>query len=602
MIRVDDPGDHRAMSSREEALYNSGLASLPTEEVQEATIFSEHPAGLDTLPTMIMPVAHVDVDRYPTNVQLPAIWNSCQLVYRDAIGGLPIEEQATWILPALSGVSTVWAPRSGSEVSNTDTENYVSSLRHLIKSSGIYVLSSLASPLVSLVLAPFLTHHLSHNDYGALAVLNTTIALMAGITQLGLGSAFFRAYNYDYESRDDRNAVLSTVIILLLLLSVPTSLLFSGAASWLSFLLFNSPALSNSLRLIGLIVLLQNLTVPGFAWLRAENRPLQFSLMSIINLLISLGANFALVGGLHGGITGSLTATALGYASVVLCTIPPLVVRAGLLPRFDVAKGLLSFGLPNVSTFISAWVLQLSDRLLLGRLGSLSQTASYAVAYSLGGIVSVVVLSPFTLAWPSVMYKIGRKKNAPQIFRLVFRWYGIVLLIATYGLSLVSIFTLYTLFPPAYRTAAPVIPIIALSMMFYGIYNMFTTGIALQRKIWFAALFTTIAALVNIGFNLILIPLYGSIGAALSTLFAYALLACVAYIVNQRIYPIPYEIGFFIFTLGVGIAIYIASNFFVQGMERYLAWGILISVWICYAISLSVVGKWFPGYQKANYL
>ncbi len=540
----------------------------------------------------------IPVDKYPTEVQLPVIFNSSQSIYSDAVGGLPIEEQVTWIMPALSG-GVVSTSGSGSEVRSS--ESYVLYLRHLIKSSGIYILSSLASPLVSLVLAPFLTRHLSHNDYGILAVLNTTIALVAGITQLGLSSAFFRSYNYDYESREDRDAVLSTVVILLLLLSMPTALLFAGTASWLSFLLFNSPALGDSLKLTGLIILLQNLTVPGFAWLRAENRALQFSLLSIVNLLISLGANIFLVGSLHAGIVGSLMATALGYAGVVLCTLPVIILQAGLRLRVDVAKGLLGFGLPNVSNFISAWVLQLSDRLLLGRLGSLSQTASYAVAYSLGGIVSIVVLSPFSLAWPSAMYKIGRKENAPQIFRLIFRWYSIVLLIATYGLSLVSTFTLYIFFPPAYRAAAPIIPVIALSTMFYGTYNMFTTGIALKRKTWFAALFTGIAALVNVGFNLILIPLYGSMGAALSTVLAYALLACIAYIVNQRIYPIPYEIDFFIFALGVGVAVYIASNFFVQDMGECLTWIVLPAIWLCFGAGLVIAGRWLTALRKANF-
>ncbi len=573
---------------------NSRLTSQTAglEETPDAPIFDEQVMSFDNMPTMIMPSVPVE----SRNIHFPVVFNSSQSVFYDVMGGLPIEEQATWIIPALSGRARS-APVSG-EVSGVDSGDYISYLRHLIKSSGIYVLSSLASPLASLVLTPFLTRHLSHNDYGVLTILTTTIALLSGITQLGLSSAFFRSYNYDYESQKDRRAVLSTMVVLLLLLSVPTALLFLSAASWLSFLLFNSPALSDSLKLSGLILLLQNLTVPGFAWLRAESRVLQFSLLSIVNLLSSLGATIVLVGTLHGGIVGSLIATALGYASVVLCTLPVVLLRAGLNLRFDIAKGLLSFGLPNVSTFVSAWVLQLSDRLLLGRLASLSQTASYAVAYSLGGIVSVVVLSPFTLAWPTAMYKIGRKENAAQIFRLIFRWYSIVLLIATYGLSLVSTFTLYAFFPSAYHTAAPIIPVIALSTMLYGIYNMFTTAIALKRKTWFAALFTTIAALVNIAFNLILIPLYGSIGAALSTLFAYALLAFIAYIVDQRIYPIPYEIGFFLFTLGIGIAIYVAGEFLVQGMEGYLAWGILIGIWICYAASLAIAGKWFHGYRK----
>src|SRR5712691_3457196 len=59
-------------------------------------------------------------------------------------------------------------------------ENPTSFFRTLIKSSGIYALSSMASPLIALILAPFLTRNLSHSEYGALVILNTAIALIAG--------------------------------------------------------------------------------------------------------------------------------------------------------------------------------------------------------------------------------------------------------------------------------------------------------------------------------------------------------------------------------------------------------------------------------------
>src|SRR5205085_11990822 len=94
-------------------------------------------------------------------------------------------------------------------------ERYTSHIRELVKNSGVYAIASMASPLISLVLMPFLTHKLSHNEYGALAVLTTVIALVTGVTQLSLGNAFFRAYSCDYESQRDRLKVVSTVVILL---------------------------------------------------------------------------------------------------------------------------------------------------------------------------------------------------------------------------------------------------------------------------------------------------------------------------------------------------------------------------------------------------
>ena len=128
--------------------------------------------------------------------------------------------QPTWRLPVVPESSTVSSQPSSSTARTTGDESYLGLLRNLAKSSGIYAISALASPLVSLVLAPFLTHSLSITDYGALIVLNTVIILATTITQLGLNSAILRAYMYDYETRRDRMGVLSTAVVLLSLISI----------------------------------------------------------------------------------------------------------------------------------------------------------------------------------------------------------------------------------------------------------------------------------------------------------------------------------------------------------------------------------------------
>ena len=445
-----------------------------------------------------------------------------------------------------------------------DAEGDASHIGVLVKSSGIYALASLAVPLVTLVLAPFLTHTLSLADYGVLAVLSTAITLMAGLTQFGLNNAFFRAYSFDYQSSQERVGVLSTVVVLLLLSSIPITIGAVLVAPWLAALLFNNLSYSDLIRLAALVVLLQNFTVPGFSLLRAESRAGLYATLSIIDLLIVLGATVVLVGMLHMGIAGALIAMIAGYTVVVGCTLPSILLRAGLRLHFEIAWNLLSFGLPLVSNLVAIWFLQLSDRYLLSRFGSLSQTASYTVAYSLGGMLGVVVLSPFSLAWPITMFAVAKREDAVDIFRHLFRWYSIVLLFATFGLLLISISALYMLFPPSYYAAEAVIPIVAVSIMFFGMYSFITIGISIRRKTWFAVILTTVAALANVGLNMVLIPRYGSIGAAVSTLIAYVLLASSAYIVNQRLYPIPFEIGTFLVALLVGIVFCIGCGYLFQ--------------------------------------
>ena len=541
-------------------------------------------------------VAHLrqtgDIADLPTLANLEASYKlSPGLTMPDSA---PFSEQPTWITPIVRDLPSSEQPKlffpvvrvmqkvikAGTQISGA--QDYASLIRDLVKSSGIYAIASLASPLVALVLAPFLTHSLSRSDFGALVVLNTAIALVTGITQLGLISAVFRAYNYDYESRRDRLGVLSTTVVLLSLTSLPITLLVAMTAPWLASLLLANSSFGTPVKIAALVVLMQNLSLPGFAWLRAEKRAMFFSMLSILNLLVTLGGNVILVGAAHMGINGALLATGAGYAVVVICTLPLILLRAGLASRLNIARNLLSFGTPLVFNGVSFWVLQLSDRYLLSRLGSLTQTASYGVAYNLGGILNIVILSPFILAWPTAMFAIAKRKDALQVFQLVFRWFSMVLLLAAFALTLIAVAVLDLLFPPSYHSAAPIIPIISVSMIIYGVYYIFTIGVGVRRKTWFVSLAMTLAALINVGCNLVLIPFYGSMGAALSTLIAYVLLALIMYVVNQRVYPIPFEIHIFAMALLVGIAVYAGSSFLAQHQTIYGVCAIYVGSTVLY--------------------
>jgi len=473
----------------------------------------------------------------------------------------------------------------------SDTQSYFALAFEMIKSSGVYALSALASPLVSLVLAPFLTHQLSGSNYGGLAVLYTIIDLVTAITQLGLGPAFFRAYNGDYESLRDRSGVLFASITLLIFVSLPLAIAIMLAAPWLSQLLFNSTAFTDAVRCTGLVILLENMTVPGLSWLRAEKRAVLFSALSLANLLLVLGTNLVLVGMLHMGVNGALIAKGMGYTIIVICTLPIMLLfivrQRGLAMRSHIVRNMLFFGVPTIFGDMAAWVLQLSDRYLLGHFGSLAQTAIYTVSYTLGGVLSPVILAPFGLAWTPIMYSLAKRRDARHIFRLVFRWLSTVLLLATFALSLLSTFLLEVLFPPAYRSGTLIIPFIALSTMGIGIYYIFMTGVYIRRRTILEFVFMLIAATVNVLLNIFLIPYFGAIGAAISTLLAYIVLVSVSYIVNEKIYPVGFETGLFLAKLLAGILLYVGSTYLAHTQQPLLHWSIPICAFILYGLLLA---------------
>ena len=477
---------------------------------------------------------------------------------------------------------------------NAGAQSYLALALDMVKNSGIYAVGALASPLVSLILTPFLAHHLSTNDYGGLAVLYTVVDLVTVMTQLGLSSAFFRAYNGDYESAQDRRGVLASSIILLLLASLPIAIIMMITAPWLSVFLFNTPAFSGPVRLTALVIVMENLTLPGISWLRAEKRAAFYTILSIAGMLFVLCTNIVLVGVFHMGVNGALIAKGAGYVVITACTVPGMLItlarQHSLRLRPDIVHNMLSFGVPTIFSDIAAWVLQLSDRYLLSHFGSLTQTAGYSVAYTLGGVLSPVILSPWGLAWVPIMYAIAKRNDAAHIYQLVFRWWSSILLLSAFALSLVSIVVLEMLFPPAYFASEPVIPIITLSTMLMGVWYIFMIGVNIRRKTILEFVFVVIAAVINLLLNLFFIPEFGAIGAAISTLLAYAVLLVVSYVVNQRIYPINFEIGTFTLKLVVGVALYVGATLLAQARSPLIGGSIFIVTLILYCIFLMFLG------------
>ncbi len=529
------------------------LRKKDTRACRDDPAFSADTPDFDAVTTSKLPL--VDIWRMSDSVELrlpmmlPPSWVSSASDW--------VTEQPTWVLPAIptkaskqdrspatqgsvardkQASSDAQGSVARGKQASSGAQGYLSLALDMVKSSGIYALGALASPLISLVLTPFLAHHLSPTDYGALSLLYTVIDLVTLITQLGVSSAFFRAYNSDFESPDDRLGILATTITLLSLVSIPVAIVMMLVAPWLSELLLGTPSFSGPVKLTALVIMLTNLTLPGISWLRAEKRVVLYSVLSVANLLAILGTNLILIGSLHFSLDGALIAKGAGFAVIIAYTMPAmllsLVRKHKLRFRFDIVWSMLSFGIPTVFGDIAAWVLQLSDRYLLSLFGSLAQTATYSVAYVLGGVLSPVMLAPWGLAWVPIMYSIAKRDDAAHIFKLVFRWWSTALLFATFALSILSSVVLKVLFPPSYYASQPVIPMVSLSTMLTGITYMFMIGVNIRRKTILQFIYMIIAALANFILNLFLIPYFGAVGAAVSTLVAYGLLAIVSYVMN----------------------------------------------------------------------
>ena len=94
---------------------------------------------------------------------------------------------------------------------------------------------------------------------------------------------------------------------------------------------------------------------------------------------------------------------------------------------------------------------------------------------------------------------------------------------------------------PSYWAGLNIVPYILLAYIFLGAYTNFVVGVYIRKKTQYLPYISGAGALVNVGLNFLLIPKYDIFGAALATLFAYAVMAVGMYIASQRFHKLVFE-------------------------------------------------------------
>ena len=109
------------------------------------------------------------------------------------------------------------------------------------------------------------------------------------------------------------------------------------------------------------------------------------------------------------------------------------------------------------------------------------------------------------------------------------------------ALSLLAPWLVRLLATPRFYRAEEVVPLLVFGGTAFIAFNVMSIGIGRAKKTQFNWVVTGAAALVNIGLNFALIPPYGMIGAAISTLVAYLVMFFGMTIRAQQVFPVPYQ-------------------------------------------------------------
>lgn len=429
-------------------------------------------------------------------------------------------------------------------------------LKQLASDTVLYGISTVVSRFLNYLLVPFYTASFLPEDYGIIGLAYGAMIFLNVIFTFGMESAYFR---YGAE-RDNRKTTWRQIQSLIILVSIGLSVLVYGGKPWLESLLSiqgNSHYLFE--MMVGIIVLDAISAVP-FADLRLERKALTFMVLRIANVFINIGLNLVLILKLKWGIEAVLVSNLV--ASLFSAVFSLVLTFKGLTLRFDTVfiKKILLFGLPYIPAGIGYAINEVLDRFLINQLDSATilaiygepmsaetLTGIYNACYKLG-IFMMLFIQMFRMAWQPFYMNHHKEEQAKRTFAQSFIVINaiagfLVLCIGLFRNEIAALpipFMHTTLIDSRYWLGLSIVPFLLLAYWFQLWYTHFTAGIVLAEKTGILSKATLVGALITVLANLMLIPQYGLIGAALATLLSYMSMSFYMLYQSMKLYPLPY--------------------------------------------------------------
>ena len=372
--------------------------------------------------------------------------------------------------------------------------------------------------LIGLPMTIWLTRYLGPREFGSLSFALAICSILIPLAALGLDRITVREL---VERPSERGTILGTVFTLR---SVAGLALYAAA---LAAVMALRPGDAPTLRLVAVAAAL-----------------VAFKAFDVIDLSFQADVASRTPAVARSGVFGVATAA---RAALLLLAAPTIAFAWAWLGEGAIAAAALVFVYTRLGGSLGTWRLRRAtaaaflrdgwpialasamvlvytriDQIMLEQMRGSAELGVYAVAVRLVEATYFIPTVVVASAFPSVLQARAESESAfearlERLYRsLAFAGYAVIL-----PMALLAWWYVPLLFGPAYRGAAPVTAVLACSILFTNLGV--ARGAYLTAMNWMKAYLFTVAlgCAVNVVLNLIWIPRWGAMGAALASLVAY---------------------------------------------------------------------------------
>jgi O-antigen/teichoic acid export membrane protein len=392
-------------------------------------------------------------------------------------------------------------------------------LRAMFTRDFVYLGVSVLQVVLVALVTPILTRRLGVGEFGQLTLAIVVAQVLGATFNLGLpfvAQKVFAEKDGDHRSRGVLaiSAVLAVAASLVLVLAAPAW----GPAVGLDRVL--------DARLAALWAACFALTMTSLAMLRSRDK---LRMAIFVAALQSVGAQAAGVLLLYWWaptVTSYLGGLVIGQgaaALIGLLTLRPVWSALAAIRRYG---PIFLFSLPMVPQQLSGYILGLGDRVVIRHVLGSAAVGRYSVAYNVGSL-GFILLVFLGWAWMPRIYAVADRVARSRLLASSRDMMNLLLIPVVCGLAAGAPVVLEVWVPQSFHPAelTPIVAIIAICTFPFGQFQANLRALMSEGRTGRAAVATLVAAAVNIGLNVVMVPFLGITGSAIATVLSYALCA-----------------------------------------------------------------------------
>lgn len=423
----------------------------------------------------------------------------------------------------------------------------------------VQVLTSLGT----FFLLPIITKTLGTYDYGLWAQINTTVSLISPLALMGLSMGFVRFLSSETETKIIREAVYS-ILFFVTISGLLASFLLYTLAEPLATFGFKDPHATYFIQAGSLLILLSVIESISLFYFRIFR---QIQTFSYLTLFETFGKLFFILFLLKMGygLLGIIAATLLVQGSIFLISLLMIISQIGfVIPRFTYIKEYLQFSLPLTPNSLVRWITESSDRYMVTYFLGLRSVGVYSAACSIGSLIQLFVSSLQLILLPelSKLFDENKMDEVRIYMSHSLRYFLLISIPAVFGLSALAKPLLGILTTEDFLSGWFVIPITAFSGLLAGIFQIFVNTMLLIKQTKTTTYINIVAAVSNVLINLLLIPSIGIVGASLSTLFSYFLMAVLCMHISLKHFKLDFYLHDIAKSVLSSITMYLFVSYF----------------------------------------